>query len=91
MQWPPGDEEPSDYWLSDLPADTTMPDLVHLAKSRWRTEHDYRKLKIGLGLGLGLEDIEGRFWIGWHRHVTTTAQLFLTQLRLADRKAAGQP
>jgi SRSO17 transposase len=42
--------------------------------------------------GLGLDHFEGRSWIGWHRHVTlaATAQLFLTQLRLTDPKAAGQ-
>ncbi|MEU8657825.1 IS701 family transposase [Actinoplanes philippinensis] len=89
VQWPPGDDEPSDYWLSDLPADTSLTDLVQLAKSRWRIEHDYRELKTCLGL----DHFEGRSWIGWHRHVTltATAQLFLTQLRLADPKAAGQP
>lgn len=66
-----------------------LSDLVHLAKSRWRIEHDYRELKTGLGL----DHFEGRSWIGWHRHVTlaAAAQLFLTQLRLTDPKAAGQP
>jgi SRSO17 transposase len=75
--------------LSDLPTDTPLTDLVHLAKSRWRIEHDYRELKTGLGL----DHFEGRSWIGWHRHVTlaTAAQLFLTQLRLTHPKAAGQP
>jgi SRSO17 transposase len=88
VQWPPGQNEPTDYWLSDLPADTSLTELVYLAKSRWRVEHDYRELKTGLGL----DHFEGRSWIGWHRHVTlaTAAQLFLTQLRLAHPKAAGQ-
>jgi SRSO17 transposase len=88
VQWPPGHDEPSDYWLSDLPADTPLTDLVHLAKSRWRIEHDYRELKTGLGL----DHFEGRSFIGWHRHVTlaTAAQLFLTQLRHTRPKAAGQ-
>jgi SRSO17 transposase len=73
--------------LSDLPADTSLSDLVHLAKSRWRIEHDYRELKTGLGL----DHFEGRSFIGWHRHVTlAAAQLFLTQLRLTDPKATGQ-
>lgn len=55
---------------------------------RWRMEHDYRELKTALGL----DHFEGRSWIGWHRHVTlaATAQLFLTQLRLAEPKAVGQ-
>ena len=89
VQWPPGHDEPTDYWLSDLPADTPLSDLVLLAKSRWRIEHDYRELKTGLGL----DHFEGRSWIGWHRHVTlaTAAQLFLTQMRLSGPKASGQP
>ncbi len=48
-QWPPGCDGPTDYWLSDLPADTPLADLVHLAKSRWRVEHDYRELKPAWG------------------------------------------
>jgi SRSO17 transposase len=88
VEWPPGASEPSDYWLSDLPADIPLAELVALAKARWRIEHDYRELKTGLGL----DHFEGRSWIGWHRHVTLTAaaQLFLTRLRLTSPKAAGQ-
>ncbi|SCL47719.1 SRSO17 transposase [Micromonospora eburnea] len=88
VQWPPDQDEPTDYRLSDLPADTPLTELVRLAKSRWRVEHDYRELKTALGL----DHFEGRSWIGWHRHVTLTAaaQLFLTQLRMAHPKAMGQ-
>src|SRR3954464_15775351 len=78
-EWPPEAAEPTDYWLSDLPADIDLPELVRLGKIRWRVEHDYRELKTGLGL----DHFEGRTWTGWHRHVTlvTAAQLFLTSLR----------
>jgi SRSO17 transposase len=78
-EWPPGEPEPTDYWLSDLPADTPLRDLVRLAKIRWRIEHDYRELKDGLGL----DHFEGRSYLGWHRHVTlaSLAQAFCTQLR----------
>jgi SRSO17 transposase len=88
VEWPPTADEPSDYWLSDLPPDTPLAELVRLAKSRWRIEHDYRELKQALGL----DHFEGRSWIGWHRHVTlaAAAQLFLTQLRLQNPKAQGQ-
>src|SRR5918999_1085737 len=83
-EWPPGEPEPTDYWLSSLPADTPLRELVRLAKIRWRIEHDYRELKDGLGL----DHFEGRSYIGWHRHVTLTAlaQAFCTQLRY-DPKA----
>ncbi|WP_018253845.1 transposase, partial [Salinispora mooreana] len=70
------------------PADTPLAELVRLAKSRWRIEHDYRELNTALGL----DHFEGRSWTGWHRHVTLTAaaHLFLTHLRLTRPKAAGQ-
>ena len=76
---PPDKTEPTDYWLSNLPADTPLPELVRLAKIRWRIEHDYRELKDGLGL----DHFEGRSYTGWHRHVTlaAVAQAFCTQLR----------
>jgi SRSO17 transposase len=37
--------EPTKYWLSSLPADMPLRDLVDLAKLRWRIERDYQKLK----------------------------------------------
>src|SRR3954449_10469575 len=82
-EWPPEAAEPTDYWLSDLPEDTPLPELVRLAKIRWRIEHDYRELKTGLGL----DHFEGRTFTGWHRHVTlvTAAQLFLTVLRTSPK------
>ena len=83
-EWPPEADEPTDYWLSNLPTGTPITELVRLAKIRWRIEHDYRELKHGLGL----DHFEGRSWLGWHRHVTLAAlaQAFCTLLR-TDPKA----
>ena len=83
-EWPPGHTAPTDYWLSNLGAQTPLRELIRLAKIRWRIEHDYRELKDGLGL----DHFEGRSYLGWHRHVTLTAlaQAFCTQLRY-DPKA----
>jgi SRSO17 transposase len=83
-EWPPGQPEPTDYWLSTLDQATPLRELVRLAKLRWRVEHDDRELKHGLGL----DHFEGRSYAGWHRHVTlaAVAQAFCTQLRL-DPKA----
>jgi SRSO17 transposase len=85
-EWPPEADEPTGYWLSNLPADTPLAELVRLAKIRWRVEHDYRELKTGLGL----DHFEGRTFAGWHRHVTlvSAAPLFCTELR-TDPKAAA--
>ncbi len=78
-EWPPGADEPTDYWLSNLPPDTPIAELARMAKIRWRVEHDYRELKTGLGLG----HFEGRSFTGWHRHVTLAvlAQAFCTMIR----------
>ena len=78
-EWPPHADEPTDYWLSNLPEDTPIAELVRLAKIRWPIEHDYRELKTGLGL----DHFEGRSFAGWHRHVTLAvlAQAFCTMIR----------
>ncbi|WP_329312448.1 transposase [Streptomyces sp. NBC_01278] len=78
-QWLEGEDEPTKYWISNLPAHIPAKDLVRLAKSRWRIEHDHRELKTALGL----DHFEGRSFTGWHRHVTlaTAAHLFLTEQR----------
>jgi SRSO17 transposase len=88
VEWPTDTAEPTDYWLSTLPADTPASELVRLAKIRWRIEHDYRELKTGLGL----DHFEGRTWLGWHHHATlvTAAHPFITTLRLTAPKAKGQ-
>jgi SRSO17 transposase len=84
VEQPEEADEPTGYWMTNLPATTPIADLVRWAKMRWRIEHDYRELKHGLGL----DHFEGRTWRGWHHHVTlvTAAQAFLT-LRRLDPKA----
>lgn len=79
-EWPPGKGEPTDFWLSNLPADTPIERLVSLAKLRWRIEQDYRELKDALGL----DHFEGRSYPGWNHHVTlvSVAHGFLTTERL---------
>lgn len=56
--------------------DAPTAELVHLAKLRWRIEHDYRELKHGLGP----DHYEGCGYRGSHHHLTlvTPAQAFLT-------------
>jgi SRSO17 transposase len=64
IEWPPGESEPTKYFLSTLPAATPLKALVDLAKLRWRIERDYQDLKQELGLG----HYEGRGWRGFHHH-----------------------
>jgi SRSO17 transposase len=82
-EWPPGADEPIDYWLSNLPAGTEPERLARLARLRWKIELDYKQLKGELGL----DHYEGRSWIGWHHHtaLVTVAHGFLTLERLCPR------
>jgi SRSO17 transposase len=66
IEWPDSEAEPTKYWLSTLPADTPLQDLVAAAKGRWRIERDYEELKQEIGLG----HYEGRGWRGFHHHAT---------------------
>jgi SRSO17 transposase len=59
----PGDRR---FWLSSLPADTPIEDLVRHVKGRYRVEQDYRELKQEVGLA----KFEGRGWRGFNHHVT---------------------
>ena len=84
IEWPIGDEAPSDYWLSNLPANTSHERLARLARLRWTIELDYRQLKGELGL----DHYEGRSYAGFHHHcaLVTCAHAFLT-LERVDPKA----
>ena len=76
IEWPRGEDAPTNYWLAELPGETLgLRRFVRLAKGRWRIEQDYRELKDELGL----DHFEGRSWPGWHHHVTlaTMAYAFL--------------
>ena len=79
-EWPEGQDEPSDYWISNLPADTEPERLTRLARMRWKIELDYKQLKGELGL----DHYEGRSWLGWYHHtaLVTAAHGFLTLERL---------
>lgn len=66
IEWPPDEPEPTKYWLSTLPATTSLKKLVDQAKLRWRIERDYQELKGELGL----DHYEGRGWRGFHHHAS---------------------
>lgn len=66
IEWPGDQPEPTKYFLSTLPANTSRRTLVAATKLRWRIERDYQDLKQELGLG----HYEGRGWRGVHHHAT---------------------
>jgi SRSO17 transposase len=95
MQCMPGDEVwlvgerrstgEQKYYVSNLPADTSLKTLAATIKARWVCEQAHQQLKEELGL----DHFEGRSWIGLHRHalMTMIAYAFLQSRRL---KAAGR-
>jgi SRSO17 transposase len=83
IEWPQDQTEPTKYWLSTLPADTALVDLVKTTKMRWRIERDYQELKQEFGLS----HYEGRGWRGFHHHATLCIAAY--GFLLADRLKHG--
>jgi SRSO17 transposase len=90
IEWPKGETEPAKYWLSTLPVDVRLKDLVAIAKQRWIIERDYQELKQELGLG----HYEGRGWRGFHHHATLCIAaygfLLAERSRFSPSARAGQ-
>jgi SRSO17 transposase len=66
IEWPESEDAPIKYWLSSLPEQTGLKDLIDTVKLRWRIERDYLELKQEVGLN----HYEGRGWRGFHHHVS---------------------
>ena len=66
IEWPREEAAPTQYWLSTVPEDGKLAELLLLAKHRWIIERDYEERKQELGLG----HFEGRGWRGFHHHAT---------------------
>ena len=83
-EWPADKKEPTKFWFSTLPANTSLKQLVRLAKLRWRVERDYQEMKQEIGL----DHFEGRGWMGFHHHATLCA---VAHGFLALRRALSPP
>jgi SRSO17 transposase len=72
------------YYLSNLPADTSINGLAGATKAGWVCEQAHQQLKEELGL----DHFEGRLWKGLHRHalMSMIALAFLQSLRLKQAK-----
>jgi SRSO17 transposase len=83
IEWPASEPEPTQYWLSTLPEQSALNELVAVAHLRWRIERDYQELKQELGLG----HYEGRGWRGFHHHASLSiaAYGFLIAEQLTTR------
>ncbi len=82
-QRPVGEKTPSRYYLSNLPPETSLSQLVRLTHHRWAIEQQYQELKDELGL----DHFEGRTFPGWHHHVVlcAIAYAFLQKERMRSR------
>jgi SRSO17 transposase len=85
VEWPYGEEEPKNFFLTTLPRKMSKKQIVRLIKERYRTEKVYEQLKGELGL----DHFEGRSFPGWHHHVSVVlcAYAFL----VAERARAFPP
>ena len=72
------------YYLLNLDATATVPELVAVVRSRWPIEQQYRELKDELGI----DHFEGRSYPGWTHHAVLTAIAFtflqLERMRVDD-------
>ncbi len=77
------------FYLSNLPAGTSLRALAATIKARWICEQAHQQLKEELGL----DHFEGRSWTGLHRHalMTMIAYAFLQAQRLAAAKGGKTP
>ena len=66
-----------DYYLSNAPHETPLPEFTRVSKAAHRIEECFERAKGESGLA----DYEVRTWRGWHHHQTLSlvANWFLTQ------------
>lgn len=71
------------YFISNLPATTSLRALVRAAHQRWAIEQQYQELKTELGF----DHFEGRSYPGWQHHavITAIAYAFLQKERMRAR------
>jgi SRSO17 transposase len=74
------EKDPTKYWFSTLPPETSLERLVTLAHARWVIEQFYEDAKGECGL----DQYQGRRWDGLHRHLALVmlAYSFLMLQRL---------
>jgi SRSO17 transposase len=85
IEWPDGEKEPTQFFLTTLPRRMSRRRIVRLIKERYRTEQAYEELKGELGL----DHFEGRSFVGWHHHVSVV--LCSYAFLVAERSRAFPP
>jgi SRSO17 transposase len=85
IEWPESESEPTKYWLSTLPENAPIAQLVRTTKLRWRIERDYQEMKDELGM----DHYEGRGWRGFHHHLSLCAATYA--FIVAERSRLSPP
>ena len=74
------------YYVSNLPAGTSVKKIIRLAHQRYKVEQGYQQLKEELGL----DHFEGRSWIGLHHHIALCFMAFDFLQILARSQGRGK-
>src|SRR6266699_1035961 len=78
------------YYRASGPAQTSLPELVRIAGSRWRIEEGYEQAKGEVGL----DQYEVRTWRAWYRYVTLAllayAALVVMQGQVRTQEKKGE-
>src|SRR6266851_687568 len=78
------------YYRASGPAQTSLPELVRIAGSRWRIEEGYEQAKGEVGL----DQYEVRTWRAWYRYVTLAllahAALVIMQGQVRTQEKKGE-
>ena len=85
MEWPEGEDAPTKYLLTTLPARMTKKEIVRIIKERWHTEQVYAELKGELGL----DHFEGRSYPAWRNHISVV--LICYAFLVAERSRRFSP
>jgi SRSO17 transposase len=85
IEWQPGEDQPTKFYLTTLPRRMSHKKIVRIIKERWRTERMYEDLKGELGL----DHFEGRSFPGWHHHVSVVICCYA--FVVAERSRAFPP
>ena len=79
------------YYRVAGPTQTTLPEVVRVAGSRWRIEEGYEQAKGEVGL----DQYEVRTWRAWHRYMTLALLAYAAlvvmqgQARTLEKKGEG--
>jgi SRSO17 transposase len=84
-EWRDGEAQPTDFYLSTLPARWSRRRLVRALKRRWPTEQMNRDLKQELGV----DHYQGRSWPGWCHHASVAVAAYA--LLVSSRRQAFPP